>query len=661
MTAKPQRVNDLSWMIGGPQGSGVDSSATAFARACAHAGLDVFGKREYYSNIKGEHSYFTVRAASRTIRSHIDDVHVLATFDAETAFRHVREVVDDGAIVYDPSLGKTKVSDIPTIERRLKGDLQTYLISRGAGETLDDLLTTAKQRGVTLVPIPYNDLLDQVADEFKVDALSKIARMINMLAVGASMGLVGLEFDPMVQALNDVFRGRKATVDMNASGARKGYDLAKALAPDFSYRLERMARKEPRLFLNGSQAGALGKLYGGLRVQTYYPITPASDESEFLEANEILQLDGHAAPEAEDSAFLKEKDASVLVVQTEDEIAAITMAIGAALTGARSATATSGPGFCLMMEGIGYASINEVPVVITLYQRAGPSTGMPTRHEQGDLRFALHAGHGDSPRIILASGDFEEMIRDGLLSFNYAERYQMPVIHMVDKALANNSGTVAFPELKDLRIDRGRLLADGNGFGPEHPYHRFELGDSPVSPRAVIGQHGTLFWNTGDEHDETGHITEDPVLRDLMMEKREAKLQLAGKEIPDSVKYHYFGDKGAKTVLVGWGSTKGPLLDALDRLRAEKESVGFLQMRLLNPFPSEAVMTHLAKAKNRVDVEMNFGAQLGGLVRERTGVDFTHHILKYNGRPMSNNELYDAIKAIIHDQASPRTVLTHGA
>ena len=221
-------------------------------------------------------------------------------------------------------------------------------------------------------------------------------------------------------------------------------------------------------------------------MQTYYPIPPASDESEYLEANEVLDLNGHGAPEMEDSAFVKEKGGSVLVVQTEDEIAAITMAIGAALTGARSATATSGPGFCLMMEGIGYASINEVPVVITLYQRAGPSTGMPTRHEQGDLRFALHAGHGDSPRIILASGDFEEMIRDGLLSFNYAERYQMPVLHMVDKALANNSGTVAFPELKDLRIDRCRLLADGNGFGPEHPYPRFHLGDSPVSPRAVI-------------------------------------------------------------------------------------------------------------------------------------------------------------------------------
>ncbi len=661
MTTKAHRVNDLSWMIGGPQGSGVDSSANTFARACAHAGLNVFGKREYYSNIKGEHSYFTVRASSGTVRSHIDDVHLLATFDAETAFRHLREVVDNGAIVYDPSLGKTKVSDIPTIEARLKGDLKTYLIARGVGETLDDLLASAKQRGVTLVPVPYNDLLEQIADEFHVDALSKIARMINMLAVGASFGVVGLDMDYTVKALNDVFRARKATVDMNASGARKAYEIGRALAPEFGYRLEKISRKEPRLFLSGSQAGALGKLYGGLRVQTYYPITPASDESEYLESNEVLDLDGHGIPEIEDASFVKEKAASVLVVQTEDEIAAITMAIGAALTGARAATATSGPGFCLMMEGIGYSSINEVPVVITLYQRAGPSTGMPTRHEQGDLRFALHAGHGDSPRILLASGDFEEMIRDGLHAFNFAERYQMPVIHLVDKALANNSGTIAPPDLSDLRIDRGRLLSDGNGYGPEHPYHRFELGENPVSPRAVIGQHGTLFWNTGDEHDETGHITEDPVLRDLMMEKREAKLQLAAKEIPDSVKYHYFGPKDAQTVVVSWGSTKGPILDALDRLLAEKESLGFLQLRLLNPFPSEAVHAFLAKAKRRVDIEMNFGAQLAGLIRERTGVDMTHLVLKYNGRPMSNDEVHDTIKAIIRGQAPPRTVMTRGA
>lgn len=659
MTSSKPKVNDLSWMIGGPQGSGVDSSANAFARACAHGGLNVFGKREYYSNIKGEHSYFTVRAVPGTVRSHIDETNVLATFDAETAFRHVREVTDDGAILYDPALGKTRISDIPTMGAREKAELKTYLIARGLGETLDDALASAKQRGVTLVPIPFNDLLTQVADEFHVDALSKIARMVNMLAVGASFGLLGFEFEPVAKALEDVFRAKAATVKMNVSGAQRAYDVGKGLVPGFSYRLRRIPRAEPRLFLSGSQATALGKLYGGLRVQTYYPITPASDESEFLESNEVLDL--RVEPEEADSGFIKEKAASVLVVQTEDEISSVTMACGAALTGARAATATSGPGFCLMMEGIGWSSINEIPLVITLYQRAGPSTGMPTRHEQGDLRFALHAGHGESPRILLASGDFEEMIRDSVHALNFAEKYQMPVIHIVDKALANNSGTIPVPDLSDLRIDRGNLTKDGSAFTDEHPYKRFDMGHGPVSARAVIGQKGTIFWNTGDEHDEFGHITEDPGLRDLMMEKRDAKLQLADKEIPDAVKFRYVGPADAETVVVSWGSTKGAILDALDRLHTEKESVGFLQLRLLNPFPSEAVVKFLGRAKCRVDIEMNYSGQLGGLIRERTGVECTHQVVKYNGRPMSSTEIHDILQRIIRGKAEKRTVLTLGA
>src|SRR3989441_1159170 len=354
----------------------------------------------------GEHSYFALRAHSNLVRSHIDDVNVLATFEAETLFRHAREVTDDGAIIYDPSLGKTRLSDIPTIETRLAADLKTYLISRGVGETLDDVLAASKQRGVSLVPIPFKDLLEQIADEFQIDQLSKISRVVNMLAVGASFGILGFDFEMMRRALEDVFRAKAKVVDMNAAGARKAYDIAKALVPEFLYRLEKLPRPESRLFLTGSQATALGKLYGGMRFQTYYPITPASDESEFLEENELLDLNGHGLdPETRNAATPKEEGASILVVQTEDEIAAITMATGAALTGARSATATSGPGFCLMMEWIGWASINEVPIVITLYQRAGPSTGMPTRHEHGDLRFALHAGHGESPRVLGSRGD----------------------------------------------------------------------------------------------------------------------------------------------------------------------------------------------------------------------------------------------------------------
>src|SRR3989449_3425301 len=419
MSSSAAKVNDLSWMIGGPQGSGVDSSANVFARACAAGGLHIFGKREFYSNIMGEHSYFALRAHSNLVRSHIDDVNVLATFEAEPLFRHAREVTDDGAITYDPSLGKTRLSDIPTIETRLAADLKTYLISRGVGETLDDVLAASKQRGVSLVPIPFKDLLEQIADEFQIDQLSKISRVVNMLAVGASFGILGFDFEMMRRSLEDVFRAKAKVVNMNAAGARKAYDIAKALVPEFSYRLEKLPRKESRLFLTGSQATALGKLYGGMRFQTYYPITPASDESEFLEENEILDLNGDGlAPDAAGAAAAEGEGASMLVVQTGDEIAAITMAPGAALTGGRSATATSGPGLCLVMGGNRRAPIHKVPDVLPLYQRAGPSTGMPTRHEQGDLRFALHAGHGQSPRSLLAAGDFEEWIRDGVLGFN---------------------------------------------------------------------------------------------------------------------------------------------------------------------------------------------------------------------------------------------------
>lgn len=661
MSPAANLVNDLSWMIGGPQGSGVDSSANVFARACAAGGLHVFGKREFYSNIMGEHSYFALRAHTKLVRSHIDTVNVLATFEAETLFRHAREVTDDGAIVYDPSLGKTRLSDVPTIEKRLAADLKTYLIARGVGETVDDMLAASKQRGVALVPIPFKNLLENIADEFQIDQLSKISRVVNMLAVGASFGILGFDFEMMRSALEDVFRAKAKVVSMNASGARKAYDIARSLVPDFRYRLEKIPRKEDRLFLTGSQATALGKLYGGMRFQTYYPITPASDESEFLEENEILDVNGHGLhPEAADAAFAKEKSGSILVVQTEDEIAAVTMATGAALTGARSATATSGPGFSLMMEGIGWASINEVPLVITLYQRAGPSTGMPTRHEQGDLRFALHAGHGESPRIVLASGDFEECIRDGFLSFNYAERYQMPVIHLVDKALANNYATIAVPDISDLRIDRGVVAAANNGGSKDDPYKRFDLDNGPLSPRALLGQEGTIFWNTGDEHDELGHITEDPMLRNAMMEKRFDKLKLAAREIPSDVKVSYFGPKAAGTVIVSWGSTKGPLLDALDRLWSEGAKIGYLHIRLMNPFPVEDVVAHVGKARRRIGVEMNFGAQLAGVVREHTGIEMTHSILKYNGRPMSNTELYDAIQAILRGKAEKRTVLTLG-
>lgn len=652
-------TNDLTWLIGGAQGSGVDSSANIFGRACAYGGLYVFGKREYYSNIMGEHSYFQIRTSANTIRSHMDPVNVLATFDAETVFRHAQDVTDDGAIVYDPGLVKTKIDDVPTLEARAKQDLRAYLIARGLGQTIQDTLDAAKQRGVLLAPIPMTKYLTDVQAKFGIDQLSKLSRMVNVLAVAASFGLLHYEFDQIARAVQYVFRAKKSVAEMNVYGARLAYTHTRELNADhFPHRLSPIPASDKRVYLAGSQAVGLGKMLSGCRFQTYYPITPASDESEYLEANQILPAALEPdAPELQEASFLKENGNSIIVMQAEDEIAAMTMANGAALAGARSATATSGPGFCLMMEGIGWAAINEVPVVITLYQRAGPSTGMPTRHEQGDLRFAIHAGHGDSPRIVFASGDLEESLYDTVKAFNFADRYQTPVIHLVDKALANSTQTLAYPGVEGVRIDRGELarpIEDGE-------YRRFRFTPNGISPRAVLGMPGTIFWNTGDEHDEAGHITEDPVLRILMMEKRMGKLELAAREIPEEDQFLYHGNPDAPTLVVSWGSTKGAILDAMDALGDAARGIGFLQLRLLHPFPSERVTRFLRNRTNIVNVEMNYSATLAGLIREHTGIAVTHTIVKFQGRAMSCNELRDALKSVLEGTAPKRLVLRHGA
>src|SRR2546425_10521662 len=211
--------NELAWLIGGAQGSGVDSSATVFGRACAYGGLQIFGKREYYSNIMGEHSYFQIRVSEKPIHSHMDPLSVLATFEAETLFRHAEYVTNDGAIVYDPEIASLKLSDIPTIEARAKTDLKSYLMTHGVGETIQDALNAAKQRGVTVVPVPMADFLTQVAKKFNVDQLSKLNRMVNVLAVSTSLGLLGYDFDQIKKAIHYVFRAKKSVAEMNTFGA----------------------------------------------------------------------------------------------------------------------------------------------------------------------------------------------------------------------------------------------------------------------------------------------------------------------------------------------------------------------------------------------------------------------------------------------------------
>lgn len=636
-------IESINWMAGGAQGSGVDAAATIFGRACGYGGLWVFGRREYHSNIKGLHSYFHLRMAKQEILANVNDVDLLAAFDAETVVRHVQEVVPDGGIIVDAMNMNLKVMDIPTLPHEYKAQLQKFLSENSIGDTLKDVLDWAHKRQVQIFPVPYHAILANVGKVLGIPQMSKITRMINVLTLGVSFALLKYDRTLVEKAIKAQFPAKIA--DMNVTALNQAYEFAERTFKDnFGHKLEKLNVEEERVFLTGNQAVAMGKVLGGCRVQTYYPITPAADESEYLEAHEILKTRG--------------EDEAIVVIQTEDEIAAINSASGACLAGARAATSTSGPGFSLMVEGLSWAGHDEVPVVITYYQRGAPATGLPTRHGQADLRFAMHAGHGEFPRIILASGDIRESFYDAATAFNLAERYQMPVIHLIDKAMANCSQTYPVFDYGGFKIDRGNLVTEKDLQGKE--YKRFQFTETGVSPRAALGTRNAVMWYTGDEHNEEGHISEEPPNRRMMIEKRMKKLELVDKEVPSEEKLNFYGDKKSENVVVSWGSPKGAIIEAIGMLKDEGFSLGFLQMRMLHPLPVDDVKRALTDKKRVIDVEDNYTGQLGGIIKEKTGISPNYYVLKYTGRPTSTTEIYDALKAILTGKASERTVLMFG-
>jgi len=639
-------MKDINWMAGGPQGAGVDSAANIFGRACGYGGLFVYGRREYHSNIKGLHSYFHLRVSDHEVGANVNDVDLLAAFDVETVVRHIGEVVPDSGIIVDSGQIGTKVLGIPTFPPEFTEELRKYMVQRGLGETLNDFLEAAKKDRVHVFLVPYMDLLKETAAKLGVDKMSTLTRMINVLTLGISFGVLRYDQGLVEKAVRTIFSDKPKVADMNVVALGIAYDYVnQTFKDDFPHRLQRSELKEERIFVSGNEAVALGKVLGGCRVQTYYPITPAADESEYLEAHEILET--------------KSGDGSVLVVQTEDEIAAINSASGAALAGARAATSTSGPGFSLMVEGLSWAGNCEVPVVITYYQRGAPATGLPTRFGQADLRFVLHAGHGEFPRIVLASGDIEECFYDAAVSFNYAERYQLPVIHLIDKAMANSSQTYRTFDTSRFKVQRGEIVA--NVKPEDQPYKRFRFTETGISPRAFLGTENVVQWYTGDEHNELGHISEEPFIRDRMVEKRMKKLELAGKEIPVEDKVNFYGDKESKSLVLSWGSPKGAILEALSMLKAEGLSLGFVQARMLLPLPSDYFAGLFRTAEKIIDVENNYLGQLGGVMKQETGVAPNFYVLKYNGRPITTTEVYGALKNILLGHASKRQVLTYGS
>ena len=642
MTEKHQ--NSLAWRVGGPQGSGVDTAARIFANACLAGRLHIFGRREYYSNIMGRHSYYDVRVADRPMSCHRSHVDLLTTFEEETLARHALSVVEGGALVYAVKDADVALRGITFLDPRARDDLVDYLAARDLPPTTGGLLEDARRRGVHTFAVDYDQITGALAGEIELKARAE--RALNTIAVAVSSALLAYEPENLTVALEKTFAAKPKVIDMNVEAVRLAYEYVGGNLDSggFAYRLKARNGGGPVILIGGSEAAALGKVAAGLAFQTYYPISPATDESVYLEAHANVPLrDGG--------------EGAIVVVQTEDELAAVTMASGAALTGARSATATAGPGFSLMVEGLGWAGVNEVPLVITLYQRGSPSTGMPTRTEQGDLLFAIHAGHGEFPRLVLASGDVEEAFYDAAQAFNYAERYQTPVIHLLDQGIARTMVSLPPFDVDSIPIERGQVWTPDDPEVATGPFPRFRVTESGVSPRPLLGTPGGTHWLTGTEHTETGQVTEDPVIREQQLEKRARKLELAAREIPLGEKLQVYGDPEAPFTLVSWGSNKGAILEALEGLITEAIPVRLIQVRLLWPFPAGEIAPLLVDARPLVVVESNHSGQFAQLLCGQTACRRDHLIVKYNGRPMTCGELTHALRQIHAGVAGERIVL----
>ena len=441
--------------------------------------------------------------------------------------------------------------------------------------------------------------------------------MLNTVAVGAALSLLNYDLNVLSTVLLERF-GKGDVGDRNVAAAKAGYEYVQSEYKG-NFRKIKPLSEVKRMLLTGNEALCLGAIAAGCRFMAAYPMTPASSIMEYMAA--------------------KSKDFDLVMVHTEDEIAAINMAIGAAYAGVRAMTATSGSGLCLMVEGIGLAAITETPIVIVDGQRPGPAVGLPTRTEQGDLQFVLHAHHGDFPRAVLAPATIEDAFWVTVKAFNWAEKYQLPAIILTDQHLASSYATVDQLDLSQVTIDRGMLFSE-KGDGPPD-YRRHKVTPSGISPRAFPGLGKALVVTDCDEHDEEGHLTEDAGDRTAQVEKRLRKLLSLREEITTPRKY---GSRGAETMLIGWGSTYGAIHEAVDMLRKEGSSVSMLHLGELWPFPTKAVADAVGKVQNSYAIEGNATGQLARLIKTETGYDVGGRILKFDGRPFTPTYIAEAVR-----------------
>lgn len=578
-------MTDFQWLIGGEAGFGIMTTGLMMAKICARHGYSVFDYVEYPSLIRGGHNAYYVRAASEEIFSQKREVDILVALNRETIDLHKDELSKNAVVLFDPEFVHVSSEDF--------------------------------SKEVRLCPVPFLELAKgQGADKL----------MVNTLAVGASLALLSDEFSVMADLLKETF-GHKGEeiVTLNTNTAKAGFEYVQ------NAKLEPLAKmgkaKTKMMLISGNEAVGMGAIKAGLKFGAIYPMTPINALMVYLVSKALKY--------------------SIVMKEPEDEISGINMALGASYAGVRSLVATSGGGFSLMTEALGLAAQAEVPIVIILGTRPGPATGLPTWTDQGDLRFALHAHQGDFPRVVVAPGDILESFTQTAEAFNLADKYQIPVIVLVDKYLLEGHTTIEYDLLKTksdkYRIDRGKLLSDSEAEGKTE-YKRYEFTSDGVSYRSIPGQIGGISLTGSDEHDEKGLYNETAEVRIAMMEKRMKKMEEIEDEVPQP---ELIGPKDAPLTLLAFGTTKLPVLEAMRILSEEGIYVNFLKVSFVSPFPTRAVAHTIKNAQKTLVVEANYTGQFEGLIKEKTGLHVDYHLRKFDGRPFYPEEIITKIKGIL--------------
>jgi len=601
-------TNRLKVLVGGVQlRDGVGTVVDTIGRIATRAGLHILAnERNYASTIYGAHQFDPLLIAADPPLSHGDDsfdILVALDFDSnpdasqqpnrDTILRHGPHLADGGVLLYDASSGAVPTPDL-------------------------------EARGVKVFPLPARQI-----------ALRELKREVvkNMVVTGALFRL--LEFDAdqayLRTFLEDRFlrRGREL-VDLNLQAAARGREIVESVLrergwADVGFRLVPVPGNEPLLYMSGTEALGVGAIQAGCRFYAGYPITPASPLLEFMDQH-LETYSGRS-------------------LQGQNERESIRAALGASLAGARAMVGSSGPGISLKVEEFGLAGAAEIPLVVVDSQRAGPSTGMPTKTEQGDLRMAIGAGHGDIPRIVLAPSTVEECYTMIFEAFDLADKYQCPVFFMTDLTLAEVRKGIPEAFITQYRppVERAGLLtaAEVRGDG----YRRYQITESGISPRTIPGTPGGIFKISGTEHDEFGFVTTDPPKRQAMVEKRMRKMETYLRE--DARGPQVYGTPRGHPTLVGWGSSKPVLLDARQRLAAEGVEVAVVHLTHLWPFPTHLVKPVLEQASLLIVCELNYSGQLADLLQERCLLP-TRRILKYNGRVFYVSDIIRGVREILH-------------